>query len=158
MLINKKNPSDEDFEKNFIKLNISKEKLQKYILIELEKSLTPTGTDEKVIAETITIEHILPKNPDESWATVFDLENKEYKDYVNRIGNLTLLSGKINPKLGNKLFEEKVNADDGYRISDVRLTKQLVTDYFPKYIKWDKNTIEQRQIGLAQMAKKIWEI
>lgn len=157
-LINKNNPSDEDFEKKFIVLNTSKEKLQKYILSEIENSFSRTGTTEKVIAKTITIEHILPKNPDKSWAASYDLDNKEHKDYINRIGNLTLLSKKLNPKLGNKSFEEKVTHMEGYKQSDVNLTQQLVSDYYEKCVKWKKSAIEQRQKDLAKIALKIWKI
>lgn len=157
-MIKKYNPKDEDFENKFITLNTSKEKLQKYILSEIENSLSKTGIDEKVIAKSITIEHVLPKNPDKSWATVYDLDNKEHKDYVNRIGNLTLLSRKINPKLGNKSFEEKATNKEGYENSEMKLTQQLVKDYYPKYIKWDKNAVEQRQKDLAKVAVKIWQI
>lgn len=157
-MINKNNPSDDDFKRSFVSLNVSKEKLQKYILAEIENSLSKTGTDEKVIAKTITVEHILPKNPDESWATLYDLDNKEHKEYINRIGNLTLLSRKLNPTLGNKSFEEKVTHKKGYKHSEMKLTKELADKYYPMFVKWGKDAIEQRQKDLANRALEIWKI
>jgi hypothetical protein len=66
--------------------------------------------------EDITIEHILPQNPDTKWKT--ELGNEEYKfiygTYLHSIGNLTL-SGN-NGKLGNKPFIEKRDLENaGYK-------------------------------------------
>lgn len=155
--IMKHNPSDDDFIKSFKKLFISKRKLQRYVLSELENSLSRT-TDEKTISPSITIEHILPKNPDNSWKTVYDIDNNEHKEYINRVGNLTLLSMKLNPKIGNKSFEEKVNDAEGYSQSEIKLTEQLVKTYYPDHVKWDKEAINKRQENLSSIAKDIWKI
>lgn len=101
----------------------------------------------------ITVEHIFPQSPDQKWKNEMTIEDFSFiKDnYLNTIGNLTLTGS--NSKLGNKIFIEKRDMEDGYKESRLWLNKQL-----SKSDKWDKKEIEKRFEHLSDRFFKIWEI
>lgn len=78
--------------------------------------------------KNVSVEHILPQH--------FDFEKKhiklsdlgfesesELKNYINRIGNLTLIAGDANSSMGNAVFEEKKVY---YKMSNFVLTSTIV--------------------------------
>jgi len=127
-----------------------KPKNRTYLLERLENF---ENTERVIIDENITIEHILPQNPDNKWRT--NLSSEEYKfiydTYLNSIGNLTL-SGN-NGKLGNKTFIEKRELEKaGYKASRLWLNK-----YLASIDCWNKAAIEKRFDMIAERFLKIWE-
>ncbi|MCL6259161.1 DUF4268 domain-containing protein [Aquiflexum sp. TKW24L] len=107
--------------------------------------------------EKITIEHIFPRNPNETW--IEDLSSEEYflfkEKYLNTIGNLTL-SGNNGP-LGNKSFlaKKEMNNDDqkqGYQFSRLWLNS-----YLSSLDKWDISKYEERLNIIYDRFLKIWE-
>lgn len=91
----------------------------------------------------VNIEHIMPED-NSQWP-----ETKEYhEEYKWRLGNLTLLSGKLNKQISNKPFLYK---KESYKDSVIVLNKSLLD-----YDMWNKETIEKRQKELADLALKIW--
>jgi len=126
-----------------------KPKNRMYLLERLENF---ENTECVIIDENITIEHILPQNPDSKWKT--DLSSEDYKfmmTYLNSIGNLTL-SGN-NGKLGNKTFIEKRDLENaGYKASRLWLNK-----YLASIDCWNKTAIEKRFDMIAERFLKIWE-
>lgn len=59
-----------------------------------------------------SVEHILPQhfNFEKNHVKLIDLgfeSESELKNYINRIGNLTLIAGNANSSMGNVVFEEK---------------------------------------------------
>jgi uncharacterized protein with ParB-like and HNH nuclease domain len=129
-----------------------KSKNRMYLLERLENF---ENTERVVIDgnENITIEHILPQNPDNKWRT--ELGDEEftfiYDTFLNSVGNLTL-SGN-NGKLGNKPFTEKRDLENaGYKDSRLWLNKYLAT-----LDCWNKAAIEKRFNLIAKRFLKIWE-
>lgn len=107
--------------------------------------------------EQITIEHVFPKNPNESWNS--DLSSEEYfvfkEKHLNTIGNLTL-SGN-NGALGNKSFlaKKEMNIDgneQGYQFSRLWLNS-----YLKSIPKWDVSKYEERLNIIYERFLKIWE-
>jgi len=104
----------------------------------------------------ITIEHILPQNPDPKWYDVLDeISIKTMQDkYLNTLANLTL-SGN-NGSLGNKLFIEKKvlnkdNKQQGYLYSRLWLNQSL------KEIEvWNLEALNNRFTLLLDRFLKIW--
>ena len=94
------------------------------------------------------IEHIMPQKPDGEWLVLSDSDSDKYKDYLNRIGNLTVLQDKKNIKARNKDFGIK---KEYYKQSRISITKSLTT-----YSSWDFDQIEKRQEHLYDLAKDIW--
>jgi len=97
----------------------------------------------------VQLEHILPRNPDPSWKSVFP-DEKEMKEYTYRLGNLTLLFARLNEAAKNAPFLEKKKH---YEKSEVVLTKSLAD--IPE---WNANEIEKRTQKLFQLSQKIWPI
>ena len=55
----------------------------------------------------VHIEHIMPQKPAGVWQTLFMKNETDYKDYLNRLGNLTVLQDKLNIRASNLSFDEK---------------------------------------------------
>lgn len=162
------NPTDEFFESNFTEKQITAIGRAKYILSSINDYLLRrddaflehrSSSDANLLQEIkvnpnremLTLEHILPKNPEEnsSWKDVFS--DYEHDQYVNRIGNFTLLSKPLNQEAQNKEFVLK--RDDYYSQSKIPTTiKMLELD------EWSKDDIETIQEELAEIACEIWKI
>lgn len=97
--------------------------------------------------ETMTLEHVLPQEPEGNWPQFTD---EEVKTYAKRIGNLCLLPKGPNSDLKSADQETKfaVYADSPYV-----LTSQIVDAGT-----WNANAICQRQMGLAELALKAWPL
>jgi uncharacterized protein with ParB-like and HNH nuclease domain len=109
--------------------------------------------NEPVQIESLTIEHIFPRNPDPKWK--YDLGEKDFtlikEKYLHTIANLTL-SGNNTP-LSNKPFIEKRDLPEkGYKASRLFLNKHLST-----LDKWDVEEIKKRFEIIADRFKKIWK-
>ncbi|KRA33534.1 hypothetical protein ASD68_11180 [Rhodanobacter sp. Root627] len=114
----------------------------------------------------LEIEHILPQNPGAALRASFDKPD-DYDQWVERLGNLTLLEKPLNPAAGNKDFDEKLKAFaqskvlltrvidsmDGYG-KDTTLKRAL--ELLSSYSSWNSETIEDRQKQLAGLARKVW--
>lgn len=96
----------------------------------------------------VHIEHIMPQKPMGEWKVLYDIDEFEYKDYLNRLGNLTILQDKKNIKARNKDFVDK---KEYYKESRLTITKNLVD-----YSKWDYNEILERQEYLYEQSKDLW--
>ncbi|MCO8054518.1 HNH endonuclease family protein [Acinetobacter towneri] len=81
---------------------------------------------------------------------MYDADENEYKDYLNRLGNLTILLDKANIKARNKNFSDK---KDYYNKSRLYITNSLA-----KYDNWNYEQIEKRQEQLYELAKNIWKV
>ncbi|NPA71213.1 MAG: HNH endonuclease, partial [Gammaproteobacteria bacterium] len=124
-------------------------RLLKYILSKIDQYYR--DTDEEIIDfSNVNIEHILPRNP-KSWG----LTKSQIKTYVNKLGNLTLLSTKINSKLQNKPISEKIEI---LKESNLPITKELVRTLEYNNLKWTEHEIMERQKQMARLAyEKIWK-
>jgi hypothetical protein len=140
---------DDLFATNFTYATINTHRhkaLARYILARLERGLSGTPVDWQDAA--VSVEHILPENPDPAWEAFFTRD--EHAEYVFRIGNLTLLEAGKNKALGNQAFEEKLPV---YQTSHYLLTKDKTA-----YIEWKPSTIQKRQGELAKLAKTVWKV
>lgn len=126
-------------------------RLIKYILSRFNGHFQKT--DEYIINyNSVNIEHILPQNPDKDWK----LTKKEIKDYVNKLGNLTLLSKVLNSKAQNSIISVKLPE---LKESGLDITKTLVKELEESNLEWGEKQILNRQIEFAKIAyKKIWAL
>lgn len=82
--------------------------------------------DKKINDKVITLEHILAVKLDSLKITEYGFKNEEeYKDYLNRIGNLSLLLFDSNISASNKTPEEK---EVYYKESEFFITQKLVNN------------------------------
>ncbi len=88
--------------------NIYGRRAARYVLLKLDL-LFHGHTTKFEMPETISIEHILPQNPnaDSKWKIDFSDINRE--EYTNKLGNLVLISRRKNSAQGNKEYAEKKN-------------------------------------------------
>ena len=112
--------------------------------------------------DKISIEHIFPQTPTESWKESFaDIDEADYPFYSGSIGNLLLLSGSINSALQNADFADKKNpkfndADKKIRngYSDGSHSEIEVS----RYDEWTPTQIEKRGLRLLDFMEERWDI
>jgi hypothetical protein len=141
-------PTDSQFKKAFENATISKDHLARYYLRVLENQVQNKAEPELIPnsnEEIVTLEHILPENPSPAWGNI---EPEVAKAYHKRLGNMALLTRRINSDAGNKGF---ANKQPYYQTSDFELTKSLTM-----YKKWGIEQIEERQKELAEIASQAW--
>jgi uncharacterized protein with ParB-like and HNH nuclease domain len=148
-------PSEAVFMEYFTELayknNEERRRLIKYILGKINGYYQKTN-EYLINFHTVNIEHVLPQNPDKDWK----LTKKEIKDYVNRLGNLTLLSQVLNSKAQNSVIPLKLNE---LRNSKLDITIDLVQRLDSLNGKWDEVEIITRQREMAELAYKyVWAL
>ncbi len=110
------------------------------------------------IANLATVEHILPKNIEGPWKKYiqenYDETGQEFiKEYLNNLGNMTLLSSRKNAKVSNKLFNEKI-----YKYhSEYKITQEL-KEWLEKRNTWMPGDIEDRHDTYAESLKDALDI
>jgi hypothetical protein len=119
-------------------------RIVKYILGRIDASLRKTK-EEAIDFDNVNLEHLLPQKPGKGWG----LKSKEIKEYVNKLGNLTLLDKRINSIAGNKTMREKADILSG---SALPLNADLLGDIRSHSYKWDEDSIAKRQDKLAEIA------
>jgi len=138
-------PSDTRFAENFAKYDCTSQRLfARHLLHELERAYSPRAERLSRDGREVGVEHIMPKTLGSGWALV----GKYHKQFLNRLGNLTLLSSPLNKT--NAGFGRKKKA---YAESNVKMTKLLLG-----YDKWRKTEINLRQAEMAKHAVRIWRI
>ena len=106
----------------------------RFYLALVEESLTKSRPSLK---DGITqVEHIMPQTPTQTWMKEFGGDVDKYKQYVNSIGNLTLI--RHNSELGNKSFSEKK------RVYSENESLQIARTMIVNKPKWNVEAIEAR--------------
>lgn len=129
-------------------------RIRKYALLRLDAALSEGNATYD--HDTLTIEHVLPQNPDSDsqWAEWFsDAEMRGH--YVHKLGNLVLLSRRRNTSASNYRFErkkEKYFKTKG-SVSAFALTTQVVARD-----EWTPEIVEARQEELLNVFKEIWDL
>lgn len=123
----------------------------KYILDRINLHFEPTR--EKVIDfEVVNIEHFIPQNPSSGWK----FRKEEIKDFVNLLGNLTLVDKKINSSIGNKDAKSKLNELAG---SQLAITIAFIKEIQANKSNWEQKDVLRRQKELGELAYNvIWAI
>ncbi len=141
---------DARFEQDFARFSINtsgqRKKLAKYILGKLESDASRRNVDPET--DPATIEHLLPENPTEDWASSFPRERWEETAY--RLGNLTLLEAAANRRAGNANYVVK-GAE--YRNSAYAITRaipEMATE------EWTPALLDERQRRFAARAVHLW--
>ncbi len=146
----KKKPQYQEFEPSFLELNYYDQKnLCLLIIYRINKE---KNKQYNLSLANFSIEHILPEKPDTCWG----LSEGKIINYVNLIGNLTLLEKNLNANVGNKCIKSKLKS---YSKSEFKITKQLgkeIKNWKPGTI---SENINERSIKLAKLAYDlVWKI
>ncbi|MNK44820.1 hypothetical protein D3C87_635620 [compost metagenome] len=143
-------PTDSAFIAAFSVATVSKQALARYYLRMLESGieggsgeLIPNGNTAQV-----NLEHVLPVTPSEKWLKEWSADDA--KAYQRRLGNMAILSSKINSTIGNDDFMAKKNE---LAKSSFQFTKSIAD-----FDIWNIEAIESRQVHMAEIAAKVWSI
>ena len=136
-------PSDDEFRVAFENAAESKEKIARYYLRALQKTVDGTAPE-----KDLTLEHILPKKLDNHWTHIGP---EEHPLYLHRIGNFALLKSDDNGRIQGKPYSFKKTVLDSS--SSPSLTRAA-----GKFAKWGIQEIEARQKQLAEIAAKTWPV
>ena len=125
-------------------------KLIKYILGKIDNSYRLTR-EELIDFDNVNIEHLLPQKPGKDWG----LKTAEIKEYVNKLGNLTIVDRTINSMAGNKNMQEKIEV---LTTSRLPINRRLVEEIVANNYQWDEDVINKRQEQLAETAwETVWK-
>jgi len=136
-------PNDTQFQNSFATAIVNRRSAARYILKELEYALRKTEEITVSPPNRVHVEHIYPQTPPQN------LRWSNHSSIVDRIGNLTLLSSKLNMSIQNADFAVKRIT---YQYSELLLTRKL-TDYST----WDISILNQRQLEFSNLAPQIWK-
>ncbi|MFH5822298.1 DUF262 domain-containing protein [Georgenia sp. AZ-5] len=105
--------------------------------------------------DSLTIEHVMPRQWEKHWPVTADdpaarlAAEQDRERHINRIGNLTLITGKLNPSLSNREWSVKAPALDKH--SKLELSREIVG-----LTTWDEAAIDRRSERLARAACAVW--
>jgi hypothetical protein len=142
-------PDDKRFKLAFSTANVANQRLARYYLRALQRCADGESEPQYIPnpGSEITLEHILPSKPGKGWE---HLTPEQMKANANRLGNLVLLKGTVNSRLGNAPYSDKQPA---FIVSDYSLTSQA-----GEFDSWGVAEIAERQERLARLAVKTWPL
>ncbi len=128
----------------------------KMVLSAIERELRDTGYSETLeFTQNLEIEHILPQKWSHHWSLPgrkpSEVERIERDEVKNTIGNLTILTDKLNPSISNSAWDDKREAIQEHTV--LRINQYLVTNWS---YEWNEETIAERGEWLSEKAGKIW--
>nr|WP_301280716.1 DUF262 domain-containing protein [Rhodococcus sp. RD6.2] len=147
-------PSDEDLAKSLRTLPLyrllKRDRLQR-VLLAFENHLTTDRTEPVPASSKLSIEHLMPQSWSENWplppGLAAESEEEQRDSLLHTIGNLTLVTGKLNSSLSNGSWATK--REHLLTYSALTLNRTLPRD-------WTTTQIEHRSEAFAQAAIAIW--
>jgi hypothetical protein len=140
-------PDDSQFHSAFSRKIVRGNAQARYILKKINELLAPSPAP-RAEGDPFDLEHILPKR----YGTVWEGLRREFPGgidkYVYRLGNMTLISARLNRNVGNAEFATKKKA---YAADCMTITRKVLDAE-----KWTAEEIKNRQNWLAALACKIW--
>jgi len=142
---------DPIFKKQFSDISIKKSSIAKYILKEIEEVLARKRNGELEPVKDLTLEHIIPKNYS-SWQPFFDKKViKNPETLIDRLGNLTILTKKMNSTIRDSAFEVKLEKAYTESLLELNIQTVCIED------EWTDTVIADRQLKFADKALEIWK-
>lgn len=156
-------PTDESFKREIVRTDFNANVIDRvrYMLAQIE--LAEQGAHQELAVlgpDRVEVEHIIPqkirtraaKETQGDWPNYLGADaDKKHRDYVGKIGNLTLFAGELNLSASNNPYGKKKEA---YQKSSISLTKRL-PDQFPDF-RFEQ--VERRSNELAEKAVSIWTL
>lgn len=128
---------------------LKRDRLQR-LLLAIENEMTTDRTEPVPPSKKISIEHLMPQAWHEHWPVdPRDGGSQEERrdELVHTIGNLTLITQKLNASVSNGPWS--VKRENLLKHSALTMNRSLPTV-------WDHNEIEQRSLVLARVAVRMW--
>lgn len=134
----KRIPDKADYDTSFDKrVYYTSEKTKQKGLVQYILSKMERRENKNAILIDISIEHIYPEKPNESWYTLSDSNN------LMRIGNLALLDSGLNSEIGNKSYSLKKKAI-------LKKSKIITTKKVFENEQWEEHDIIDRTQKISQ--------
>ncbi len=140
--------NEENLENALNRNDFYRKKYARYILLKYE-FLKSSNTALISNYKNISIEHILPQNPNENSQWRNDFTKDEIEDLKHNLGNLILINGKKNASLGNLDFAEKKEKYFKERI-DIFPSGKI----FLQQSEWKPQSIKNRQEEVIKVLLK----
>ena len=131
---------------------------QRTVLEALDSMFDTAKSEDIPLPGNLTIEHLMPQSWFEHWPLPLDnpdnpIEKQEKSDMRNKllqtIGNLTLITGKLNPSISNSGWERK-------RPEILKFSRLNLNRYFHDAVTWGEEAIRRRGELLFDKAIVIW--
>ena len=102
-------------------------KFATYLLNRIENGRYPNPYTEMVVADKISVEHIMPQQLTDDWVTMLgaDVAEEVHNKYLNTLGNLSLSSRSKNSIMSNESFEKKKSILKAEKSKFVELNKGI---------------------------------
>ena len=122
-----------------------------YVLEVLNRHLSRRTDGHTVLNDEPTIEHIMPQNLNEVWRNHLGATaDYVHRDFLNTIGNLTLVTQSKNSEVSDGSFEGKRDILAGHAL-------MLNSEYFSSDIaRWDAEAIQARTEWLTDLILQVW--
>ena len=102
----------------------------------------------------LQIEHVMPQKWQDHWPLPADISADAREISLHGIGNLTLLSGTLNPALSNAPWESETGVAKRSGLAEhSKLELNLKLKVYPD---WNEPAIKTRALELFDVAKKVW--
>ena len=126
---------------------------QKMVLEAIEMSLRSDKTESLGQFRNLTVEHIMPQSWERNWPLPENTEEATDSriQAIKEIGNLTLLTDKLNATASNAAWDEKQETLGKH--TAFRLNWELLKE--PPDV-WDEAVIHERSRQLCEYIKEIW--
>lgn len=120
-------------------------------LVALYQKASPLADVGKLSLSNYSVEHMMPVKWQQNWPIPdIDEQKKTMRDKILKtLGNLTLVTKRLNSKLSNDAWDEKKNTLRKY--SSLNITTDYLDDGG-----WEETRIASRAEDLAALAVKIW--
>ena len=147
-------PNDEEFEQALFSRNIyamnSKNKAYLFSFLENEQSKEQINVIEKMKEGEYTIEHIMPQTLSNTWQNELGEGFQQiHEKWLHTLANLTLTG--YNSKYSNRPFKEKLEIENGFIDSNLRLNQ-----YVRDCENWSEIQLVERKSILAKKALMLW--
>ena len=141
-------PDDDEFGGAFLEKDMPSRQSPKKIIHLLQQIERHCSDNEMDVAANMSLEHVLPKHPDDSWQEYFGRET--YNEAVERLGNMALLPASQNRDIDRKGFDEKKKL---LAASPYNINKKIA-----EHGEWNMDSVKSHQKWLAKQAKAVWKI
>jgi hypothetical protein len=122
------------------------------VLWSLELASRSTKTEATARPDQLWVEHVMPQNWRAHWPLPADAPDEvavERDRLVHSLGNLTIVTDRLNASMGDRHFDQK--REDLVAHSNLTLNREIA-----KAASWDEAAIRARGARLAEMAASIW--
>jgi uncharacterized protein with ParB-like and HNH nuclease domain len=140
-------PKDQEFDEAFLNKEFKSAKLPRYILGKIENHIS---SEEKIVDfSSVDLEHIMPKKIDK-WISSDRSYIDIHKKFKDNIGNMVILSKKLNASIKNNIFASK---KEKYDDSEINLVKEIKSKE-----KWTDAEIKENARRYLDLVKKVWSL